>query len=198
MKATPAGPAIMVHSNPDLASSVGASQTVSNVENPGMTDSPPVQMHNDSPIPQQQSAPSPSTSRPPVEKSPSTSSSSDLTRAAEEADVMTVAVDIPLLRHSSYSFDPWSPRKKKHENGCSGCAKIAKARALAAAVAVAAANNSVVSQGSAKSTTPTPDSRIETQLEGESFILFCRIPMARSSSIIYMSTVTRNRRARSF
>ncbi|KAM7208383.1 hypothetical protein V8F20_001361 [Naviculisporaceae sp. PSN 640] len=156
---------MMVHSNPDLASSVGAGQTVLNVENPGMTHSPPVQMHNDLPIPQQQqSPPFPSPSRPAVERT-STSSSSNLKRAAEEAGNMTVAVDIPLLRHSSYSFDPWSPRKKKYEDACPGCAKIAKARAIAAAVAAAAGDGAVVDQEPVKSTTPTPREGTKAQLE---------------------------------
>jgi len=46
---------------------------------------------------------------------------------------MTVAVEVPALRHS---FDPWGALGEEEEDGrCKGCIKILKARAAAAAAA---------------------------------------------------------------
>ncbi|KAM7215202.1 hypothetical protein V8F06_009425 [Rhypophila decipiens] len=140
----------MVHSNPDLASSAEPGETARDVEETGTTGEPFVQMMDNNPRPSRLHSTSPAAAaRDPVlkasgEGSPtSTDSSSNLTRAVERNGDM--AVEAPVLRHSPYSFESWGSHKKdQDEDGCPGCAKINKARTLAAAAVTVVATATAV------------------------------------------------------
>ncbi|KAM7196979.1 hypothetical protein V8F33_005861 [Rhypophila sp. PSN 637] len=143
----------MVHSNPDLASSAAPGETARDVEETGTTGEPFVQMMDNNPRPSRLHSTSPAAAARDLvlkasgEGSPtSTDSSSNLTRAVEGNGDM--AVEAPVLRHSPYSFESWGSHKKdQDEDGCPGCAKINKARTLAAAAAtVVATATAVVAQ----------------------------------------------------